>query len=102
MSDATDSPSTQAPEQEALQPLAKTFPLLGHLDALVEELRARVPAALGEWEPEAIHQSRVATRRLKAALDLMKPVLSKRPRRKFNRITRKLRRRLGPLRDADV
>src|SRR4029078_996054 len=81
---------------------APTFPLLRYLSTLVDELRLRVPAALEQWYPEAIHQSRVATRRLKAALDLMKPVLSKRPRRKLGRILRKLRRRLGPLRDADV
>lgn len=100
MHDATEPGSASEPDQQ--QPTAATFPLLAHLVALLEELRARVPAALGEWEPEAIHQSRVATRRLKAALDLMKPVLSKRPRRKIGRILRKLRRRLGPLRDADV
>jgi CHAD domain-containing protein len=99
MHDATEPSVTNEIGQ---QPTAATFPLLAHLIALLEELRARVPAALGEWEPEAIHQSRVATRRLKAALDLMKPVLSKRPRRKLGRILRKLRRRLGPLRDADV
>jgi CHAD domain-containing protein len=99
MHDATEPSSADDTGQ---QPTAATFPLLAHLNALLEERRARVPAALGEWEAEAIHQSRVATRRLKAALDLMKPVLSKRPRRKIGQILRKLRRRLGPLRDADV
>jgi CHAD domain-containing protein len=39
---------------------------------------------------------------MKAGLDLMRAVLGKRSRRTFNRVTRKLRRRLGPLRDADV
>jgi CHAD domain-containing protein len=103
MHDATEPSPVDASGQQQQQPTAAaTFPLLAHLNALLEELRARVPAALGEWQPEAIHQSRVATRRLKAALDLMKPVLSKRPRRKLGRILRKLRRRLGPLRDADV
>jgi CHAD domain-containing protein len=101
MHDATET-SVTGDDTGQPQPTAATFPLLAHLNALLEELRARVPAALGEWEPEAIHQSRVATRRLKAALDLMKPVLSKRPRRKIGRILRRLRRRLGPLRDADV
>jgi CHAD domain-containing protein len=99
--DATE-PMSVADAAGQAQPTAAMFPLLAHLNALLEELRARVPAALGEWEPEAIHQSRVATRRLKAALDLMKPVLSKRPRRKLGRILRTLRRRLGPLRDGDV
>jgi CHAD domain-containing protein len=103
MHDAIEpSSADESGQGQQQQSTAATFPLLAHLNALLEELRARVPAALGEWEPEAIHHSRVATRRLKAALDLMKPVLSKRPRRKLGKILRKLRRRLGPLRDADV
>src|SRR5688572_1032431 len=78
------------------------YPLLTYVDSLLEQLHAHVPKALKEWEEEGIHQARVSTRRLKAALDLMKPVLSKRPRRQFGRVLRRLRRRLGPLRDADV
>jgi CHAD domain-containing protein len=99
MQDANEPRPATEPEQ---QTTSATFPFLAHLNALLEELRARVPAALGEWEPEAIHQSRVGTRRLKAALDLLKPVLSKRPQKKLGKILRKLRRRLGPLRDGDV
>lgn len=78
------------------------FPLLGYLDGLMEDLRGRVPAALKAWDAQAIHQSRVATRRMKAAMDLMRVVLSNRLRRPFAKVTRNLRRRLGPLRDADV
>lgn len=87
---------------EAAVDAPAAFPLLTYLDALMADLLARVPAALNNWDPDAIHQSRVATRRMKAALDLMKPVLAKRPRRAFGRLMRRLRRRLGPLRDADV
>ena len=78
------------------------FPLLAYADKLVEELRGHIPQAVTAWDEEGIHQARVATRRLKAALDLMRPVLSKRHRRPFARLLRRLRRRLGPLRDADV
>ncbi len=78
------------------------YPLLAYVDSLLEQLQAHVPKALKEWDEEAVHQARVATRRLKAALDLLKPVLSKRPRREFGRVLRRLRRRLGPLRDTDV
>ena len=92
-------PSTPPTSPKTTEP---EFPLLGYLDGLMEDLRARVPAALKLWDVEAIHQSRVATRRMKAALDLMQVVLSKRARRQFGRVTRNLRRRLGPLRDADV
>ena len=90
------------PETQTEEPAAPASPLLAHLDGLVEDLRGRIPAALGQWDAEAIHQSRVATRRMKAALDLMRPVLGRRGRRRFGRIMRNLRRRLGPLRDADV
>lgn len=79
-----------------------TFPLLAREDALVDELRENVPKALKEWDEEAIHAARVATRRLKAALTLMKPVLSRDQQKPFARALRKLRRRLGPLRDLDV
>src|SRR5688572_3752271 len=79
-----------------------SFPLLTHVDGLVAGLTAQIPKALNDWDVEGIHQSRVATRRLKAAVDLMRPVLTKRSRRPFARVMRRLRRRLGPLRDADV
>src|SRR5205807_948773 len=51
---------------------------------------------------DAIHDARVATRRLKAAVDLMEFVLSKGRRKPFARVLKKLRRRLGPMRDLDV
>ena len=47
----------------------KRATLAGYLNVRVEELRRIVPAALNEWDVTAIHQSRVATRRLKAAWD---------------------------------
>jgi CHAD domain-containing protein len=80
----------------------ESFPLLQREDTLVDELRLNVPKALKEWDQEAIHAARVATRRLKAGLDLMKPVLSGEQTKPFGRVLRKLRRRLGPLRDLDV
>src|ERR1700677_3092632 len=78
------------------------FPLLAYIDELVEELRGHVPKAMKHWDPGAIHQSRVATRRLKAALDLLRPVLSDEHLKPFSNVSRKLRRRLGPMRDLDV
>lgn len=96
-----DSPAiTAAPAP--LPPSQAEYPLLGYLDALIEQLRSHIPKALSEWDEHAIHQSRVATRRFTAALDLYKPVLSKGRRKPFAGELRKLRRRLGPLRDADV
>ncbi len=83
-------------------PAPAEFPLLTHVDELVEDLRTNVSKALKQFDIDAIHQARVATRRLKAALDLFKPVLTGDRRRPFARELRKLRRRLGPLRDLDV
>jgi CHAD domain-containing protein len=77
-------------------------PLLAHLDRLMDGLHLHVPLALNDWDPGAIHQARVATRRLTAALDLLKPVLGKKRRKPLAKVLRRLRRRLGPLRDADV
>jgi CHAD domain-containing protein len=76
--------------------------LSAHIDGLVDEIRRLVPSALGEFNAEAIHKSRVATRRLKAACELLSPVVASKPRRAVLRAGRKLRRRLGPLRDLDV
>jgi CHAD domain-containing protein len=76
--------------------------LLKYLDELVENLRGLVSRAVKEQDKEAIHQARVATRRLKAATELMDSILTKKARKPFDKITRALRKQLGPLRDLDV
>ncbi|MGA3067947.1 MAG: CHAD domain-containing protein [Tepidisphaeraceae bacterium] len=81
---------------------ATEFPLLKHLDDLVENLRKLIPPALKGQEVEAVHDARVATRRLRAATQLLESVISTKSRKPFNRVTRRLRRQLGPLRDLDV
>jgi CHAD domain-containing protein len=78
------------------------FGLLAHLDARVEELRKLAPEALSELDLEAVHDARVRTRRLKAAIDLLEPILSGRGRKAVLKATKRLRRRLGPVRDLDV
>ena len=78
------------------------FPLLKRADGLVADLRRLVPKAVRQSDPTSIHDARVATRRLKAVLDVLKPILSSEHRRSFGKVLRKLRRRLGPLRDLDV
>ena len=83
-------------------PKKAEFPLLDHVESLVAKLHEHVPAALERFDADDIHQARVATRRLKAAVDLMEPVLSKRYRKPVADGFKRLRRRLGPLRDADV
>jgi CHAD domain-containing protein len=72
------------------------------LDQRVEDLRTLVRTALRTWDVEAVHHARVTTRRLKAAVDLLRPLLPDAPAAEFARALRKLRRTLGPLRDLDV
>ena len=76
--------------------------LLSHVDELVEKLRTMMPKAIKEGDESAIHHARVATRRLKAALDVFKPISSKSHRKEFTNVLSKLRRNLGPARDLDV
>jgi CHAD domain-containing protein len=78
------------------------FPLLTYADGLVEDLRRLVPKAVKQWDAAAIHDARVATRRLKAVVDVLQPILTGNHRKSFEKVLRQLRRRLGPLRDTDV
>lgn len=77
-------------------------PLVEHCDAIIEKLRELAPKAFGDGEEEVIHQARVATRRMRAVLRLVGPVISDEQRKPLNRALRKLRRRLGGARDLDV
>jgi CHAD domain-containing protein len=65
-------------------------------------LRKLVPKALDDFDADAIHDARVATRRLRAALDLLEPAVPGKLLSPLNRTLRRLRRTLGDLRDADV
>jgi len=78
------------------------FPLLDYIDKQMARVHENVAAAMETFEESAIHDTRVATRRMKAALDLLQPVLSKQHRKPLSRGLKKLRQHLGPLRDADV
>ena len=62
------------------------------LDRKVDELRRLVPRAARSASVEAVHQARVATRRLKAALDLLKPILPAKRRKETARTLRRVRR----------
>lgn len=78
------------------------FGLLSHLDKLMVELHDNVPKALKNFDVDGIHDARVATRRLKAALGLLSAVLTEEHADAFDKVLKKVRRRLGPLRDLDV
>jgi CHAD domain-containing protein len=94
---------TEPPLAEITEPVVEECcALVAYLDGLMHDLRANVPIALTQWQVEAIHQSRVATRRMKAAMELVKPIVRQKRRKTLDRVLRKLRRRLAPMRDADV
>jgi CHAD domain-containing protein len=76
--------------------------VLLYVDEQIDALRQHVPAALTQFDEKGVHQARVATRRLKAALDLLAEPAGAEAFGPLNRAGRKLRRLLGPLRDADV
>jgi CHAD domain-containing protein len=78
------------------------FPLANYTDELAERLRTLVSAALHEGDVNAIHQARVTTRRLRAAMDLLRPVIPPKARKPVTKTLKRLRKQLGPLRDADV
>lgn len=80
----------------------KATSIVDHIERLIQSLEETVPLALDQWDKDAIHDARVATRRLKAVLDLLDPVLPDKGARRLKKATRKLRRRLGELRDTDV
>ena len=80
----------------------RKLPICAYADPQVKDLRRLVPAALKRWDEEAIHEARVATRRLRAVLDLVEPLVSGGAVRPLRKGLRRLRRRLGPLRDLDV
>jgi CHAD domain-containing protein len=73
-----------------------------YLDQQIDALRTHTPAALDAFDPTGIHQARVGTRRLKAGLDLLQPLLAKDDLTALAKAGKRLRRRLGPLRDLDV
>jgi len=73
-----------------------------YVEGLVTRLGDCVRAAIETWDVEAVHDARVASRRLKAALDLLSPVIPPSALCDLSRGARRLRRAFGPLRDADV
>ena len=73
-----------------------------YLDQLVTHLGELLPEALSGAQTDAIHDARVATRRLSAALDLLTPVMPTSQHKRLGKALKRIRRRLGPLRDLDV
>ncbi len=83
-------------------PRAPKRSLLDYLDSLHESLRSVVPDAVTTGESKAVHQARVTTRRLRAALDVIDPITTGGAKKQLAKALRKLRKNLGQTRDLDV
>jgi CHAD domain-containing protein len=66
------------------------------------DLAGIAPAAVGASDPEALHDVRVAVRRLTSALDVFADGLEDEPRRQARRMLRRDAEPLGRARDLDV
>ena len=69
---------------------------------LIAELERAARQARRRSDERAVHDVRVATRRLDSALDLLKPLTRRRDRRRARRSLRSLRRSLGPAREVRI
>jgi CHAD domain-containing protein len=70
--------------------------------ARAADLAAIAPGAVGASDPEALHDVRVAVRRLTSALDVFADGLDEAPRRQARRMLRRDAEPLGRARDLDV
>jgi CHAD domain-containing protein len=83
--------------EEPLDKAARTI-----LRGLLEAMLAEAPPALSGEDVKATHDMRVAIRRLRSALDTFAHALPRKRLRPFAQATRRVGRRLGAVRDADV
>jgi CHAD domain-containing protein len=70
--------------------------------ARADDLAGIAPGAVGASDPEALHDVRVAVRRLTSALDVFADGLEQEPRRRARRMVRRDADPLGAARDLDV
>jgi CHAD domain-containing protein len=67
-----------------------------------ETVREAIPAALEGADIEGVHDVRVASRRLRAAMDIAAPVFQKGWYKPLHRSAKEITRALGEVRDRDV
>jgi len=80
--------------------VAETFAAL--TEAGLTHLERNVDAFEAQPEPNAVHQMRVAVRRLRALLGAFRPVLPKAQRKRLAADLKRFQKCLGPARDLDV
>ncbi|MFO0837590.1 MAG: CHAD domain-containing protein [Phycisphaerae bacterium] len=76
--------------------------LRGVLRRRARTLSACAPDVAAGGKPDALHDMRVASRRLRAALAVLEPFLPRRRARRLGKSLRRLTRTLGATREADV
>lgn len=80
----------------------KSAPVRGYMIEQIEAIRSALAHRDKDLKPGVIHKARVASRRLKAALDLAEPVVKPAAFRAIIRASKKVRKRLGRIREIDV
>ena len=85
---------------DATTPMVRAAPLM--LLAKAQPLFALEDAARGGADADAVHDMRVASRRLREVMRLLAPVYPGREFKRWYRLVRDVTRALGPVRDADV
>jgi CHAD domain-containing protein len=88
------------PGVDAFTPLAEAAPAL--LMAKAEPLFALEGAASSGADMDAVHDMRVASRRLRETMRLLEPLYPQREFTDWYKRVRRITRALGPVRDADV
>ena len=68
----------------------------------LDQILANIPGALVGKDPEYLHQLRVGTRRLRAALRVFRGTMQRKDERALVRTLRKIAEASGPVRDWDV
>lgn len=90
----------------ALHEPSDTAELARRIGAFFDERLERLDGAARRChaldDPEAVHDLRVAARRLEAALDVWRDALRAKPRRRARRLARRLRRAAGTTREFEV
>lgn len=90
-------------EPVALDPAISIADAFAHvMAACLRQYRLNEALLLGRYHPDALHQARVAVRRMRSALTLFRPVLAKADVARFQSELRWLAHALGEARDIDV
>src|SRR5262249_14447238 len=90
------------PVMPAAQDASFSEKLISHAFDRLDRLRDQLDAALASGEVDAVHGTRVASRRLNEALLVMSPWLNRAELRMARRGLRKLRNAFRKVRDLDV